>query len=528
MTKSAKRAMSSRNGRGKKKTKTRAERNIEWIERHCFVPEGIYVGHPMRLRDFQKSDIRKIYDNPHGTRLAIISFAKKNAKSTLAACLVLLHLAGPEAMPNTQIPSTALSRDQAAILFALAAKIVRLSPTLDACIMVRDTAKELQCPELGTVYRALSAEDSTAHGLSPIFAVHDELGQVRGPISKLFNAVENAMGAHRNPLSVIISTQASNDGDLLSILIDEALTGNNPRTVISLYTADEDIDPFSEAAIRQANPAYGDFLNAQEVLEQAQRARRMPSQESLYRNFTLNQRVDASTPFVSRGVWERNGRAALPNFSGLEMVYAGLDLSATVDLTALVLVAVVEGEIHVQPTFWLPAEGLAERARLDKAPYDVWHREGHLSTTPGRSVEYEYVANHLAELLVNVPIRKIGFDRWNLKYLRPWLVKAGFSDETIGELFVEFGQGFKDMSPALRELETILLNDKIRHGNHPVLAMCAANAVVRSDEAGGRKLDKKRSHGRIDGIVALAMAVAVAAGGSISEEYVSESLVVAR
>jgi phage terminase large subunit-like protein len=483
----------------------------------------------MKLREFQKAEIRKIYDNPHGTRLAIISFAKKNAKSTLAACLVLLHLAGPEAMPNTQLPSTALAKEQAAILFALAAKIVRMSPSLDSCIQVRETAKELLCPELGTIYKALSAEDSTAHGLSPIFTVHDELGQVRGPVSRLFNAVENAMGAHRNPLSIIISTQAANDGDLLSVLIDEALTGNNPRTVVSLYTADAALDPFSEEAIRQANPAFGDFLNAEEVFEQASRARSMPSQEALYRNFTLNQRVDASTPFISKSVWNRNGSPPVPDFSGLEMVYGGLDLSTTTDLTSLVLVAFVEGELHVMPTFWLPTEGLAERARLDKVPYDVWHRRGFLITTPGNSVEYEYVARYMADLLVRVPIRKIGFDRWNMKHLKPWLIKAGLSEDQIAELFVEFGQGFKDMSPALRELETILLNGKLRHGNHPVLTMCAANSVVRSDEAGGRKLDKKRSRGRIDGMVALAMATSVAT--SMPENslgYVTDDLVVVR
>jgi phage terminase large subunit-like protein len=484
----------------------------------------------MSLRDFQKAEIRKIYDNPHGTRMAIISFAKKNAKSTLAACLVLLHLAGPEAMPNTQIPSTALSKDQAAILFALAAKMVRMSPTLQPCIIVRDTIKQLVCPELGTEYKALSAEDSTAHGMSPIFAVHDELGQVRGPVSKLFNAVENAMGAHRNPLSIVISTQAANDGDLLSILIDEANTGNNPRTVLSLYAADEDLDPFSEEAIRQANPAFGDFLNADEVFEQARRAKSMPSQEGLYRNFTLNQRVDASTPFVSKTVWERNGRPAVPDFRGLDPVYAGLDLSLTTDLTAFVAVAPIEGELHAQPTFWLPAEGLADRARLSKAPYELWQRQGFLKTTPGQSVEYQYVAQFIADFVSAVPgLRKIGFDRWNMKHFRPWLVKAGLSEDQITELFVEFGQGFKDMSPALTEVETILLNAKLRHGNHPVLTMCAANSVVKTDEAGNRKLDKKRSHGRIDGMVALAMATSVASlAPDAGRGYVTDDLVVMR
>ncbi|TIX56163.1 MAG: terminase, partial [Mesorhizobium sp.] len=244
---------------------TRAERNIEWIEYWCRVPEGKDLGQPIRLREWQKDDLRKIYDNPAGTRLAIISFGKKNGKTSLAGCLLLLHLCGPEAIPNTQLPSTAQSKEQAAVLFNLAAKMVRLNPDLDRAIIIRDTIKQLFCPGLGTLYKALSADASTAHGQSPIFAVHDELGQVRGPVSELYNAIENAMGAHDAPMSVIISTQAPNDGDLLSILIDDALAEHDPHTVISLYTAGMSVDPFSDEALKQANPAFDDFLNASEI-----------------------------------------------------------------------------------------------------------------------------------------------------------------------------------------------------------------------------------------------------------------------
>lgn len=470
------------------------------------MPEGKNVGQPMRLRTWQQTELRKIYDNPHGTRTAIISFAKKNGKTALAACLLLLHLAGPEAVRNTQLPSTAQSRDQAAVLYELAAKMVRLSPTLAPEIVPRDTAKQLYCPGLGTLYRALSADASTAHGQSPIFAVHDELGQVKGPRSELFNAVENAMGAHDRPMSIVISTQAPTDADLLSVLIDDALAGQDPRIVVSLYTADEALDPFSEEAIRQANPAFGDFLNAKEVLGQAETARRMPAQEALYRNYTLNQRVEASSPFVTKSVWQANGGEP----EGWGAVYGGLDLSETNDLTALVLVSPKNGLFHVKPSFWIPGEGLAERSRKDRVPYDTWHAGGHIFASPGRSVEYEHVAEHIAGLFDRHEIRRIAFDRFNMRHLRPWLVKAGLSETFIDDRFQEFGQGFVSMSPALRVLESMLLNGRLRHGNHPVLTMCASNAVVRMDEAGNRKLDKRRSRGRIDGMVALAMAAAVA------------------
>jgi phage terminase large subunit-like protein len=466
------------------------------------------------LRPWQRRDVRKIYDNPHGTRTAIISFAKKNAKTSTAAFLLLLHLCGPEAKPNTQLRSTAQSKDQAAVLFNLAAKVVRLSPTLAPVIQLRDTAKELLCPELGTHYKALSAEVSTAHGQSPAFAVHDELGQVKGPVSELYNALENAMGAHEAPMSIIISTQAPTDADLLSVLIDDALKGEDPRVVLSLYTADLDLDPFGVKAIKQANPAYGDFLNAKEIRDQAEKARRMPSQEALYRNYTLNQRVEVSSPFISRAAWMAC-KGAVPDLRGLP-VYGGLDLSMTTDLTALVLVALVNGIWHVRPTFWLPGEGLRERARQDRVPYDQWNKEGHLQTSPGRSVEYQWVAEHLRGLFGHLDIRSIAFDRWNWKHLRPWLLAAGFSEAEVtpgepGAKFVEFGQGFASMSPALRETESAILNNRLVHGDHPVLNMNIANAVVQMDPAGNRKLAKNKSRGRIDGAVSLAMAMAVAA-----------------
>ena len=468
------------------------------------------MGKPVRLRPWQKKDIRKIYDNPHGTRLAIISFAKKNAKTTECAFLLLVHLCGPEAKANSQLVSTAQSRDQAAILFNLAAKIVRLSPEMSAGVTIRDTVKELFFSELGTTYKALSADDTTAHGKSPIFCVHDELGQVRGPVSKLFNAIENAMGAHDEPLSIIISTQAPTDADLLSVRIDDAKDGHDPTVVLSLYTADLDIDPFSKKAIRQANPAFGDFLSAKEVLRQAAEAKRMPSQESLYRNYTLNQRVEVNNPYVSPGVWKDNGGDPLEDWGNMP-VYGGLDLSESRDLTSLELVTRQAPILHVKSHFWLPEDGLRERAHDDRVPYDLWRDQGHLMVSPGRTVEYEFVAQHLRGVFDRFNVRKIAFDRWNWKHFRPWLEKAGFSEAEIEDKFEEFGQGFQSMSPALRDLDSVLLNGNMRHGMHPVLTMCAANSVVKADPSNNRKLIKLSHNKRIDGMIALTMAVAVLA-----------------
>ena len=483
---------------------SRGQRNAKWIERFCLVPEGRFVGQPLRLSKQQKKWLRQIYDSP--TRKFILSMGRKNAKTTFAACLLLLHTAGPEARQNSQLYSDALSRDQAGILFSLAAKMVRLSPDLSTYITVRDTAKQLYCAELGTLYRALSADATTAFGLSPVFIVHDELGQVRGPRSNLYEALETATGAQEEPLSVIISTQAPTDADLLSMLIDDAARGEDPRTKLVLYSADQDCDPFSEEAIRAANPHFDLFMNKREVRDQAESARRMPSREAAYRNLVLNQRVNASNPFVSRNVWAACGGEVDMAVLASQPVYLGLDLSARNDLTAAVAVARDEaGTWHVAPTFWTPETGLVERSHQDRAPYDQWASEGYIQLTPGSSIDYSFVARWLLEFSATHNLASIRFDRWRIDVLQAELAKMG---ETLP--MEPFGQGFKDMAPALDVLETELLNGTLRHGQNPVLTMCAANAVATQDAAGNRKLDKSRATGRIDGMVALAMALGAA------------------
>lgn len=494
---------------------TRAERNIQWIESMCVVPDGKYVGQPVVLTDHQRDWINQIYGSP--TRTFILSLARKNAKTALSAFIVLLHLVGPEAKANSQLYSSAQSRDQAAILFELAAKIVRYSPDLSEYVRIRDTAKELLCQEIGTFYKALSADASTKYGLSPALVVHDELGQVSGPRSELYEALETASAAQESPLSIIISTQAPTDSDLLSLLIDDALSGADPRNKCVLYTADKELDPFSEDAIRQANPHFDNFMNREEVLRQASDAKRLPSRENAYRNLVLNQRVEAKSPFISREIWNENGEE--PGDLIGKPVWGGLDLSSVSDLTALVLLG---EDGSVLPTFWLPGDGLAEKSRNDRVPYDQWADMGLLETTPGRSIEYQFIAEYLRGVFDDYDVQAINFDRYNLRFLKPWLIRAGFSDDEL-EKFVEFGQGFFSMSPALRELESCLLQKSLKHSGHPVLTMCAANAVTQTNPAGDRKFTKAKASGRIDGMVALAMAVAGRASSGDEEVMDSDS-----
>ena len=233
-------------------------------------------------------------------------------------------------------------------------------------------------------------------------------------------------------------------------------------------------------------------MNKSEVLAMAEDARRMSSLESKFRNLILNQRVEASSPFVSRSTWAACGTPVKPIYG--VPVWGGLDLSAVNDLTALVLVGKVDGCWQVHPTFWLPSEGLPTKSRTDRVPYDQWNKEGHLIAAPGKSIDYDYVAVWLREQFDQCDIRKIAFDRWNWKHLNAALLRSGFSEQVIAEKFQEFGQGFQSMSPALRSLESEILNSRLAHGNHPVLKMCAANAVVQCRSGRQSQADQGQKH----------------------------------
>lgn len=482
---------------------TRGERVVAFVERYCLTPEGAHVGKLIKLADFQRRFILAVYDNPAGTRRAYLSVGRKNGKTALIACLLLAHLVGPEAVLNSQLVSGALSRDQAAIVFNLAQKMVQLSLELSKIVRIIPSGKRLIGLTMNTEFRALAAEGRTAHGLSPVLAILDEVGQVKGPQSDFIDAITTAQGAHEAPLLLVISTQAPTDADLLSIWLDDAERSQDPTIVSHVYTAPEGCELTDKEAWKAANPALGLFRSVKDVEEQAAQAERMPSAENTFRVLTLNQRVNMVSAFVSPGVWKAGNRPPA-EFDGL--VYGGLDLSATTDLTALVLTCRIDGAFHVRPYFWMPLDSVAEASRRDRAPYDVWVREGLLRTTPGKVIDYAFVARDIGEICSGLSIASIGFDRWRMDRMKLAMEAAG-----VELPLQEFGQGYASMSPALDALEADLLQDRVLHGGHPVLAMCAANAVAIPDPAGNRKLDKSKATGRIDGMVALTMAAGIEA-----------------
>ena len=495
--------------------KKKADLVVKFIHTFCKVPEGgrDKVGKPLKLLPFQEKFIRALYSGDRRVRRAYLSIARKNGKSALIACLALAYLVGPVSIPNSQIICAARSRAQAAIIFKLASKMVRMSPELSSVIRIVPSQKEMYGLTRNTEFRAISAEAGTAHGLSPVVAILDEVGQVKGPHDELVEAIETAQGAYEDDsLLIAISTQAATDADLFSVWIDDAISSEDPEILCHVYTADPDCELDDEEQWEKANPALGKFRSIEDVRSFCEQAKRIPSKESSFRWLFLNQRVEATSPYISKSVWKACGYPPV-DFGDLP-VFAGLDLSEVRDLTAFVPIALYDDIWQVRPQFWLPEEGLVEKSKSDRVPYDLWKKAGFLNTTPGKTIGFQFIAQYLFDFCNKYNVQKIGFDRWKFEHLKTWLLEVGFDEEKIegdDAIFVKFGQGYQSMSPAIRDLEEDIGESRMAHGDHPVLSWCMNNAVVQQDHALNKKFNKLKARGRIDGAVALAMARGTAA-----------------
>lgn len=485
---------------------TNGQKVIRFLETYCLTPEGQHVGKPIVLADFQKKFITDIYDNPNGTRKAILSIARKNGKTALLAGLILAHVIGPMRKQNTQVVSGAMSRDQAALVYSLADKMLNLQPAFQGLYRSIPSGKKIIGLRSNVEYRALAADGSTAHGLSPVFALLDEVAQVKGPMTPFIEAIVTSQGAHENPLLMAISTQSASDADLLSLWIDDAKRSGDPHTVCHVYEADKDCDLLDEAQWAKANPALDLFRSRKDLEEQLKQASRMPSMEASVRNLLLNQRIALESLWLAPQIWKENG--GLPNlelFRDGRTVVVGLDLSQKTDLTAAVLaVQDDDSAIHLLPFVFAPEKGMKEREMRDRAPYTTWVNDGSLIAVPGATLDYDWVFDWLRIKLDDMGIRPdvVCFDRWRIKEAMGAADRVGFH---VSE-WTEVGMGYQSMSPRIEHFETKLLQGKIRHGAHALLNMAAANCIVVKDPSGNRKPEKAKSTQRIDPIVAALMA----------------------
>jgi phage terminase large subunit-like protein len=482
---------------------------IEFLERYALTPEGKDVGKPLKLEKFQKDFITQIYDNKKGTRRAILSLARKNGKTALIAGILMAHIIGPMRKQNSQVVSGAMSRDQAALVYHLAEKMLTMQPKFEGLYRVVPSQKRIVGLKSNVEYRALSADGHTAHGLSPILAILDEAGQVRGPMTPFIEAITTSQGAHDNPLLMIISTQAPSDADFLSLMIDDAQRSSDPHTVCHVYAADEDCDLMDKTQWKKANPALGLFRSAKDLEEQLKQASRIPTMEASVRNLLLNQRISLENIWVSPSLWKANSGAPDPELLKTGEVHLGLDLSRLDDLTACVAsVRDDEGRVHVFPWVFTPMDTLEARQSRDRAPYLTWVSQEKLIAVPGKVLDYEWVSEYMAMQLEGCNIRSINFDRWRIEDFKRDADRYGFGADA---LWNEVGQGYKDFSPRMEKMQELLLQASILHGGHPLLNMAAANAIAVLDPAGNQKLAKDKSTQKIDPLVAMVMSVYAAA-----------------
>lgn len=497
-----------------------ADRVVEFIQK-LPLTTGVHAGKRFKLAPFQEDFVRAIYSkaDPHGNRKvrrAVLSVARKAGKTELAAALILVHLIGPCSEPNGEIYSAANSREQAAIVFKTVKKMIMAEPSLKKVLTVVDSTKTIYVKPsakvrrcVGSTYRALSADAHTAHGLNPSFVVYDELAQTKN--RELLDALTTSQGARANPLFLTISTQSHDPQHPLSQMIDDGLRGTDETIVCRLYAAPDDCDVQDEDAWAAANPGLAHGFPTREQLQMmADRASRMPSEERNFRLLHLNQRVSATASLIMAADWRACGLEGDRLQPG-EPVYLGLDLSSRNDLTALVAVSAEDGD-RLKAWAWKGAESVEEHSRRDPFDYAVAVKAGHLLTTHGRTIDPLAVALKVAELTQVYGVRALAYDRWRIDELLRCFDAIGLAAQQgpgPGLRIEPFGQGFRDMAPAVDAFEAAVMEGELQHDHNPLLTWCVMNAQAISDPTGARKLDKSRSSHRIDSAVALVMALGV-------------------
>ena len=489
------------------------------------ITSGVLAGQTMRLRDWQKAFIQGVYgpqkDGRRVVRTALLSLPRKNGKTQLAAMLALAHLCGPCSEMRGQVYSAASDRNQASLVFKELSAIIDRTPWMTERLNIRSFNKLIEDNETGSTYEALSSDARKAHGLSPSFVICDEVAQWRG--RELYDNLISGLGARAEPLAVVIGTQAATDQNLMSELVDYAEKLNtgelsDPSFFGVVYKASDDADPFAPETWAACNPALGDFKSIVDMKTLAGQARHIPARVGPFKNLHLNMRTSAEVRFISAADWLACGEPVDAATLYGRPCWAGLDLSSTTDLTALVLYFPFDGGA-VLPFFWCPGENIQARSDADRVPYQLWAEQGYIETTPGRSVDYRFVARRMAAVASDYDLMGIAFDRWRIDTLKRIL-----SEEGIDLPLISFGQGFKDMAPAVDALEAAVLDGKLRHGGHPVLTWNCSNCCVELDPAGNRKLSKRRSRERIDGMVSLAMAIGLAARHEVKPSFDLESI----
>lgn len=488
--------------------KKKADHAVAFIQ-NLKHTKGKWDGKPFFLLPWQEQIVRDIFGivNAEGKRQfrsAYIEIPKKNGKSELAAAIALYLLYG-DGEASAEVYSCANDRSQASIVFDVAKRMVEKSPALLKRSKIAAATKRIVNYRNAGFYQVLSAETGTKHGLNISGLVFDEIHAQ--PNRKLYDVMTKGSGdAREQPLFFIITTAGTDKESICYELHTKALDIMNGRKIDHsfypvIYGLSDEDDWNDEANWYKANPSLGYTISIDRVRDAYRDALENPAEENVFKQLRLNIWTNSTVVWIPEHIYERgNLPIKSAELEGRDC-YAGLDLSSTTDITALVLVFPPRTEHEkyiVLPFFWLPEETLELRCRRDHVLYDVWQRQGYILTTEGNVIHYGFIERFIERLGEKYHIIEIAYDRWNATQMVQNLEDMGFT-------MVPFGQGFKDMSPPSKELYKLLMEGNINHGGNPVLKWMAQNVVMRQDPAGNIKPDKERSVEKIDGIVALIM-----------------------
>ena len=490
--------------------KDAADYAVMFIESLCHT-KGTWAGKPFELIDWQEQIIRDLFGilKPNGYRqfnTAYVEIPKKMGKSELAAAVALLLTCG-DGEERAEVYGCAADRQQAAIVFDVAADMVRMCPALSRRVKILASQKRIIYKPTNSFYQVLSAEAYSKHGFNIHGVVFDELHTQ--PNRKLFDVMTKGSGdARMQPLYFLITTAGTDTHSICYETHQKAkdiLEGRkiDPTFYPVIYGADESEDWTDPKIWRKANPSLGITVGIDKVRAACESARQNPGEENAFRQLRLNQWVKQAVRWMPMEKWDACAFAVNEDALEGRVCYGGLDLSSTTDITAFVLVFPPTDEDDryvVLPYFWIPEDSMDLRVRRDHVPYEVWERQGYLMTTEGNVVHYGYIEKFIERLGEKFNIREIAFDRWGAIQMVQNLEGMGFT-------VVPFGQGFKDMSPPTKELMKLVLEKRIAHGGHPVLRWMMDNIYIRTDPAGNIKADKERSTEKIDGAVATIMAL---------------------
>lgn len=492
----------------------KADRAAAFIEllRHT---KGKFHGQPFALLDWQRKIIRDIYGTvtPAGVRqyrTAYVEIPKKNGKSELAAAIALKQLCA-DGEQRAEVYGCAADRAQASLVFDVAVDMVGQDRTLSKLVTPLLATKRLVFKPTSSFYQVLSAEAYTKHGVNASAVIFDEVHAQ--PNRDLWDVMTKGAGISRaQPLVFAITTAGYDRNSICWEQHQYALDVLSGRKIdpsyygAIWYAADED-DWTDPAVWAKANPSLGQTFTEEALRIEFTKAMNSPVDENTFRQLHLNQWVKQSTRWMPMIQWDNCALAVDEEYLAGRECYAGLDLASTTDLAAFVLVfppnemELAQDErapYWILPRFWIPAEEIRKRVRKDKVPYDQWQGLGLLTATDGACISYAAIERDIRELAERFSIREIAFDRWGATQMRQNLEADGFT-------MIDFGQGYKDMSPPTKELLTLVLQGRIAHGGHPVLRWMADNVTVTRDPAENVKPDKAKSTERIDGIVATIM-----------------------